>query len=171
MTDEFAFEIRPKPGFGNFWYMTTSGYSDEPGYEFLDGDWDTMDSLVDVEATIENVENEYAEKSGATVVRISGSHGLREIEWDNGQVHRYEWELITRDWRCPRCKHPDNRIYMVTDELWASSGFERQECYRCLEEVIGRQLQPADFKPLPCNDPKQANLSGDLLERIVGHAR
>lgn len=165
---EFAFEIRPQPGFWNFWHLRTSGYGNEAGYEFLDGDWDTMDSLVDVEATIENVENEYAEKTGATVVRVSGGHGLREIEWDNGQVHRYDWELVTQDARCHRCKHPDNRIYMVTDELWESSGLDGWVCFRCVEEAIGRRLEPADFQPLPCNDPAQANLSGDLLQRIVG---
>lgn len=57
------------------------------------------------------------------------------------------------DLRCPRCGSPDNDLYMVTDNLWASSGLKSHECFRCLEKAIGRRLVPFDFKRgLPAND-------------------
>jgi len=44
---------------------------------------------------------------------------------------RYEWNHFEVDLRCPRCGSPGNDPYMVTDELWASSGLESDECFRC----------------------------------------
>ncbi|WP_219069995.1 hypothetical protein [Candidatus Mycobacterium methanotrophicum] len=54
---------------------------------------------------------------------------------------------------------------MVTDEVWASSGFSRHECWRCLEEAIGRRLTPADFKQLPANTDESWHTE-ELRERI-----
>jgi hypothetical protein len=55
---------------------------------------------------------------------------------------------------------------MVTDDLWASSGLESYECFRCLEEAIGRQLVPVDFKRgLPAND---GHHHGPELRRRIG---
>ncbi|NTY58735.1 hypothetical protein [Mycolicibacterium sphagni] len=172
MTDEPAFEYRPRPGFDFSWSMRTSGYGDEPGLEVLDTDWDLFDNLSEIEGTIENVEEtEYPQhRPGVSIVRVSGGHGWREYEWSNGKTHRYEWELFTWDLRCPRCKHTDSPLYMVTDEVWASAGFDGKECFRCLEEAIGRQLVPADFDPtIPCNDPTQFQHGPELRQRM-GHA-
>ena len=73
------------------------------------------------------------------------------------------------DLRCPRCGSPDNDMYMVTDELWESSGLGSFECFRCLEEAIGRQLVPFDFKRgLPANDGYHHG--PELRQRIGGRA-
>jgi hypothetical protein len=100
-------------------------------------------------------------------VRIHGSHGWREYDWDNGAVHRYEWEHVLIDRRCDRCKRPEKAaVYMVNNELWASSGLDGWACFRCLEEVIGRRLVPADFKPgVPCNSD-EAKHGTELGERM-----
>lgn len=71
------------------------------------------------------------------------------------------------DRRCDRCKRPEiGAVYMVNNELSASSGLDGWQCFRCLEEVIGRRLVPADFKPgLPCNSD-EANHGPELRARM-----
>jgi hypothetical protein len=92
---------------------------------------------------------------------------VRQHEWSNGTVHRYEWVHFELDLQCPRCGSPDNDSYMVTDDLWASSGLESYECFRCLEEAIGRQLVPVDFKRgLSANDGHHHG--PELRQRIGG---
>jgi hypothetical protein len=94
------------------------------------------------------------------------AHARRKLEWNNGSVHRYEWNHAKVNPRCPRCGSPDNDLYMVTDDLWASSGLGSYECFRCLEDVIGRQLVPVDFKRgLPAND---GHHHGPELRRRIG---
>lgn len=91
---------------------------------------------------------------------------MRQHDWSNGTVHRHEWGHFELDLQCPRCGSPDNDSYMVTDDLWASSGLESYECFRCLEEAIGRQLVPVDFKRgLPAND---GHHHGPELRQRVG---
>jgi len=147
------FEYQPEDGVLILWVLTVSGYDDQ-----IDGDWDeALDTLSDVEHVIENLEDEYRDETGAALVRVHGAHGWREFEWDNSALHPYEWNHALLDMRCSRCKSPDNDLYMVTDEIWASSGFgsgiDGRVCFRCLEKAIGRLLVPSDFKPgLPAND-------------------
>jgi len=145
------FEYRLEEGVLIFWTLSLSGYDGE--VDGLDGDFAPVDALSEIEATIENFEEEYREVSGATLVRVHGAHGWRVYQWDNGAVHRYEWKYTPQDRRCHRCKRAAvTAVYMVTDELWASSELDGWACFRCLEEAIGRRLVPADFKPgLPCN--------------------
>jgi hypothetical protein len=145
------FEYLPEEGVLIFWTLSLSGYDGD--VDDLDGDFDPMDALSEIEATMENFEDEYREASGATLVRVHGAHGWRVYQWDNGAVHRYEWKYTPQDRRCPRCKRGAVAgVYMVTDELWASSGLDGWPCFWCLEEAIGRRLVPADFQPgLPCN--------------------
>ncbi|NNH73853.1 hypothetical protein HLB23_29040 [Nocardia uniformis] len=131
----------------NLWDLTVSGYDDE-----LDGDLNLPDGdLVDVESSIQDLTADYAELRRARPTRIRGDHGWREIEWDNGAVHRYEWTPYTMDMRCDECSSPDADLYVVHDELWASSGLDGWVCFRCLEKAIGRRLVPSDFKSLPGN--------------------
>jgi len=122
--------------------------------------------LSDGECAIEDLVYDHQGETGASVTRVRGAHGWRVFEWNNGAVHRYEWEHVLLDLRCDRCKSPDAAVYMVNDELWASSGLDGWACFRCLEEAIGRRLVPADFKPgLPCNSD-EANHGPELCARI-----
>ena len=70
-----------------------SGYDDEA----LNGQLDLPSprGLVELECEIREWEHEYAEETGAYPARIRGGYGWREFEWDNGAVHRYEWEHVT----------------------------------------------------------------------------
>jgi hypothetical protein len=146
-----GFDYQPEPGVFSEWLLRVSGYDDD----VLNGQLDLPQprGLVELECEIREWEHEYAEETGAYATRIRGGYGWREFEWDNGAVHRYEWEHVLNDRRCPRCKRGAVAgVYMVTDELWASSGLDGWPCFWCLEEAIGRRLVPADFQPgLPCN--------------------
>ena len=160
------FEYRPQEGIEVEWAVTLSGFDD---FADVNRECVSHDTLVDVEATMERLEFRYGHETGASLARVHGAHGWREFEWSNGAVHRYEWNHVEVDLRCPRCGNPDNAIYMVTDELWASSGLESIECFRCLEEVIGRQLVPFDFKRgVPANDGYHHG--PELRQRIGGRA-
>ncbi len=158
------FEYRPQDGVRILWGLTLTGYAGE--FDHLDGDFDPMDNLSDIEATIENFEGEYPAHSGARIVRVSGGHGWREYEWSNGKVHRYEWSHGEMDCRCQNCQSPDNDICMVTDDVWQQSKLDGWVCYRCIERAIGRELTPADFPDLPCNDPRQFTHTPELRRRI-----
>jgi hypothetical protein len=137
------FEYRLQNGIHVRWAVTVSGYDD---FDDANRERVSHDTLVDVESTMDRFERQYADLTGASLVAVKGAHGWREFEWSSGAVHRYEWNHFEVDLRCPRCGNPDNDPYMVTDELWASSGLESYECFRCLENAIGRQLVPVDFK-------------------------
>jgi hypothetical protein len=144
-----GFDYRPEAGFVVRWGLCVSGYADD-----IDGEWYwDFDLLSEVELDMETMAEEYQEDSGASITRVYGSHGRRVYEWDNGAVHRYEWKHTLEDRRCHRCKSPAvASVYMVTDEVWASSGLDGWACLCCLEDAIGRRLVPADFIPrLPCN--------------------
>jgi hypothetical protein len=158
------FDYRPEPGFLVEWGVYVSGYLNQFDGEW---DWDDFRRLSDIELAIEATEDEYKADTGASLTRVHGSHGWRVYEWDDGAVHRYEWKHAVRDRRCPRCKSPAvTAVYMVTDELWASSGLDGWACFRCLEEAIGRRLVPADFKPgLPCNS-EEAHHGPELRTRM-----
>jgi hypothetical protein len=42
--------------------------------------------------------------------------------------------------------------YMVTDDIWDTYGPPHGcSCIRCLEDRLGRQLRPSDFKDVPLN--------------------
>lgn len=147
MTD---FEYRPQPGFVIVWGYRVFGR----GMGEIDQEW-TWDfhNLGELEYVIEHDEDLYAAETGASLTRVHGSHGWREFEWDDGAVHRYEWKHDLHDMRCRLCWRPEvARVYMVNDELWATSGLDGWPCFHCFEKAIGRRLVPADFKPgVPCN--------------------
>lgn len=57
--------------------------------------------------------------------------------------------------------------YMVTDKVWAEAGMTTGFlCIGCLEIRLGRQLEPADFKPLPINQPAYF-MSSRLIGRLA----
>ena len=158
-----GFDYTLEEGQAAAWYVTLSGYHD---VEDLNGEMDTHRSLVDVEATMENFEDEYAEETGSSIVRVRGEHGWREFEWANGSIHRYEWSLFIQDWRCPGCGSPDNNLYMVSNDVWASSKLDGMQCFRCLEKAIGRRLTPEDFSAaIPANTSETFH-GPELRERI-----
>jgi hypothetical protein len=159
MTD---FEYRPEAGIASAWVLLVSGYGDA-----VDGQVDAETRrLSDVEFEIESMTDDYRADTGASLTRVHGSHGWRVFEWDNGAVHRYEWEQVLLDLRCSYCKSPDADLYMVTDEVWASSGLDGWACFRCLEEALGRRLVPADFQPgVPANT-HEAHHGPELRERL-----
>ncbi|HTI76043.1 MAG TPA: DUF4265 domain-containing protein [Mycobacterium sp.] len=160
------FEYRLQEGIDVEWAVTVSGFDD---YGDVNRESVSHDTLVDVETTMERIEHRYGYDTGASLVRVHGAHGWREFEWSNDAVHRYEWSHVEVDLRCPGCGNADNAIYMVTDELWESSGLESFECFRCLEEAIGRQLVPFDFKRgIPANDGYHHG--PELRQRIGGRA-
>ncbi|MCV7100905.1 MULTISPECIES: hypothetical protein [Mycobacterium] len=140
MTD---FDYQPQAGVVIAWVLRVSGYHPD-----VDGQVDAQTrTLSDVEFEIESMVDEYQAETGASITRIHGSHGWRIVEWDTGAVHRYEWEHTPIDLRCAICLRPEIAdLYMVTDELWASSGLDGWVCFRCLEAAIGRRLVAADFK-------------------------
>jgi hypothetical protein len=159
-----GFDYQPQRGVLSDWLLRVSGYDDE-----LNGQLDFLPprGLVELEIEIRTWEHDYAEETGAFPTRIHGGYGWREFEWDNGAVHRYEWEHVLIDMRCRLCMRPEVAwVYMVTDEVWASSGLDGWPCWRCLEEAIGRRLAPADFPPeIPCNSV-EANHEPELRARI-----
>jgi hypothetical protein len=58
---------------------------------------------------------------------------------------------------------------MVHDALWASLGLGTHDavyCVGCFEELLGRQLSPADFQRLPVNKPDADIMTDRLLDRL-----
>lgn len=160
---EFEFEYRPQEGVHIIWGITVTGIEGIG----IDGELESQDSLVEVEGVIEDLEADYGDESGAALARVRGAHGWREFEWDDGSVHRYEWSHAELDMRCSRCRSADNDLYMVTDELWRSSGLDGRVCFRCFEKAIGRPLTSEDFKQgLPAND---GNYHGPELRARMGY--
>jgi hypothetical protein len=53
------------------------------------------------------------------------------------------------------CRHKGRwELYMVYDDVWdAARMCDGYLCIGCLERRLGRCLTPADFPPLPVNDP------------------
>jgi len=142
---EFDYELAE--GFVVWWGLSVSGYDDE-----IDGDLESYDTLVEVETAIQDLEDDYADDSGASLVRVRGAHGWREHTWNNGAVHRYQWRHAVIDKRCEQCQSPKNDLYMVKNEVWDQAGYGGWACFRCVETAIGRRLEPDDFKPdLPAN--------------------
>jgi hypothetical protein len=67
------------------------------------------------------------------------------------------------------CRHKGKwEWYMLTDEAWPMSPFGYL-CIGCVENRIGRQLTPADFKDVPVNEPSPWDT--DRLASRKGHAR
>ena len=160
-----SFEYQPQEGVLILWHVTVSGFDDDD----LNGDFDSQDTLGDVEHLIENFEDEYRDDTDASLTRVRGAHGWREFEWNNGAIHRYEWKHFLLDLRCPICHSPDNDLYMVHDLVWHSSGLDGLACFRCLERAIGRQLTPDDFDPgVPANDGRYTHHGPELRQRIRG---
>ena len=63
-----------------------------------------------------------------------------------------------------------HEYYMVYDSVWEDSGlnkFDGMLCISCLEQRIGRRLQPDDFSNFPVNNPLLYPKSNRLLSRIV----
>ncbi|ORB75839.1 hypothetical protein [Mycobacterium scrofulaceum] len=160
-----GFDYQPQGGVLSEWLLEVSGYEDP----VLNGQLDLIPprGLVEVEDTIRLWERDYAEDTGAHATRICGGYGWREFHWRNGALHRYEWKHVLIDMRCRICMRPQiARVYMVTDEVWESSGLSGWPCWRCLEDAIERRLVPEDFKPgLPCNS-EQGNHEPELRARI-----
>jgi hypothetical protein len=47
---------------------------------------------------------------------------------------------------------------MVADQVWDQvGGGDRWLCVGCLEDRLGRELEPADFTPLPVNDDEETD--------------
>ncbi|MFJ2667708.1 hypothetical protein ACIO14_25530 [Nocardia fluminea] len=158
-----GFDFHLQDGVLNLWGLTVSGY------DGLSGELDLPDGdLVDVESAINDLTVDYAEMHKARPTRIRGDYGWREIEWDNGARHRYEWAPYEMDLRCAECRSPDSDLYMVHDEVWASSGLDGRVCFRCLEKAIGRLLVPSDFKALPANTDETRH--GPELRQRIGLA-
>jgi len=150
MTELTGFDYQPQTGVLSEWQLSVSGYDDP----VLNGQIDTLPphGLVELEIEIRTWEQDYEDDNGVRPVRIHGGYGWREFIYENGVVHRYEWVNVQLDLRCRLCERPQiAKIYMVTDELWESSGLEGAPCWRCFEDAIGRRLVPADFQLLPCN--------------------
>lgn len=62
---------------------------------------------------------------------------------------------------------PPFEWYTVHDQIWAETGLGTHDavlCVGCLEQRLGRQLQPEDFPDVPTNKP-QVNDSERLLDR------
>ena len=56
--------------------------------------------------------------------------------------------------------------YMVTDELWAEFGEKGMLCIGCLENRMGRRLEPEDFTNCPLNTDIFYHKSGRLWHRL-----
>lgn len=73
---------------------------------------------------------------------------------------------------CTDCQQDTlGEAYMVTDSLWAASGLAPNGgklCVGCLEQRIGRQLAPPDFKDVPLNTAANRTRSERLKSRL-GH--
>lgn len=160
-----GFDHQPEGGVLSEWSLSVSGYDDG----ILNGQIDTLPphGLAEVEIEIRTWEEDYEDDTGAFPVRIRGGYGWREFVYDNGAVHRYEWAHVLLDIRCRLCKRPEiARVYMVTDELWESSGLKGWPCWRCFEKAIGRRLVPTDFQPgIPCNS-EEGNHEPELRARM-----
>jgi hypothetical protein len=77
---------------------------------------------------------------------LGGAHG-GEFGRNDGSVHRFLRRHELLDMTCELCRSPDSDVYMVTDDLWASSGLTGRECLRCLQTAIGRELVSTDYQP------------------------
>lgn len=88
-----------------------------------------------------------------------------------------------RDWNrapCEDCgratigtRKAPGEWYMVHDQVWAQAGMEAFGgclCVGCLEQRLGRQLVPADFKDVEANDSRRMMHSDRLASRISGQA-
>lgn len=60
--------------------------------------------------------------------------------------------------------------YMVRNEIWQLYGPKRRGmlCIGCLENQMGRTLQPGDFTESILNDPNKRHISDDLRNRLTG---
>jgi hypothetical protein len=134
LTPVTDFGYRPEEGSRSSGGCALSGYDDE-----TDDEWDWgFRHLSELEYVIEQDEAGYGKETGTSLLRVHGSHGWRV---SSGTTARsIGTSGSTRSETCDRCKSPDAAVYMVNDELWASSGLDGWACYRCLEEAIGRRL-------------------------------
>ena len=118
-----GFDYQPQLGFLEAeWLLRVSGYEDDD----LNGQLDLPPphGLVESEVNDPGMDTRDARETGAYPTRIHGAYGWRQFEFDNGAVHRYAWEHVLIDMRCGRCKSPDADLFMVTEELWDSSGLD-----------------------------------------------
>ncbi|GAB09137.1 hypothetical protein GOARA_029_00010 [Gordonia araii NBRC 100433] len=144
------------------WTLRVSGYNEEVDGEHYDG----LNRLSGVEYLMEDLIDEYVEQTHARLTRVRGEHGWREFTWDDGAVHRYDWEMYLIDLRCQKCKGRSD-LYMLEDEVWEATGLDGWVCFRCVEAALGRRLTPADFKGegIPANTD-QTTHEPELRERI-----
>lgn len=63
-----------------------------------------------------------------------------------------------------------SEMYMVTDEIWRRYGPPTNGllCIGCIEDRMGRQLQPDDFKDVPLNTDDRFRRSDRLRDRLAG---
>lgn len=63
-----------------------------------------------------------------------------------------------------------HEMYMVRDDLWDAYGSPTNGmlCIGCLEDRLGRQLQPGDFKAVPLNTGDDFPRSDRLRDRLAG---
>lgn len=74
-------------------------------------------------------------------------------------------EMESRDWSCLVCGEPDAyESFVVTDELWASTGFQPHDGvthFACFEGLIDRRIRLSDLKTIGQKDV--------TLNRVVIH--
>jgi len=68
---------------------------------------------------------------------------------------------------CDRCDRTFAQMYMVRDELWAESGFDKNEvaCIHCLQAALSRPLMLDDFKDVRLNEVLL--LVRDNMRRVI----
>lgn len=82
-----------------------------------------------------------------------------------------KWTLLN----CEDCRWNTGVLkeyYIVDDHIWEAAIREKPAeilCIGCLEERIGRKLVPADFPPIPINDPRErGNKFSTRLRKRLG---
>jgi hypothetical protein len=85
-------------------------------------------------------------------------------------VDTYAPAANSGQWDCMDCGlNTHGEYYMVQMDVWAQAVGERggKLCVDCIEQRLGRRLEPADFLPCPANDPDWRK-TPRLLERLTG---
>lgn len=75
-------------------------------------------------------------------------------------------------WLCVDCqRNTKHEHYFVKNDVWfmlAKMPESGMLCVLCLEDRIGRQLEPSDFTDAHINDPRKNMMSDLLRSRITG---
>lgn len=77
-----------------------------------------------------------------------------------------------RKWICADCpRNTKHEHYFVKSEVWFGEAKMPETgmlCVQCLENRIGRRLQPSDFTNAHINNPRKNMMSDLLRSRITG---